>query len=98
MPAFTNQPQIQSKNFVAQYSHEGLLLDVYGQFDGDGNFSLEAIGLAGTTIDVSGLISDQLDQIVIGWAEFMAPTWKRESEEQHSIDQQLWAREMAVAY
>lgn len=96
MPAITKQPQIQSKNFVAQYSHEGLRLDVFGQFDGEGNFSLEAIGIAGTTIDVSALMSEQLDQIVIGWAEFMAPTWQRESAEQQAIDDYTWAHEYAM--
>lgn len=99
MPALQNQPQIQSKNFVAQYRHDGLLLlDVFGQFNDAGGFSLEAIGVAGTTIDISNAISDDLSNVIIGWAEFMAPTWKAESIAQHRIDEYLWAREMAVAF
>jgi len=98
MFTLSRQPQIKSQHFVGQYDHGELLLNVYGTFDGDGNFHIEAVGLAGTTVDISNAISDELDQTIIGWAEFMAPTWKRESKEQHSIDQHLWAREMAVAY
>jgi hypothetical protein len=97
MSALSHQPQIKSQHFVAQYDHSELLLNVYGQFDADGNFTLEGIGLAGTTVDISDLISDELDAVIIGWAEFMAPTWKRESAEQQRIDHRLW-HEMAVAY
>lgn len=92
------QPQIKSRHFVAQYTHNELLLDVYGTFDADGEFSIEAIGLAGTTVDISGLVSDELDAVIIGWCEFMAPAWKRESEQQQRLENHLWAREMAVAF
>jgi hypothetical protein len=98
MSSTTNQPQIKSKHFIGTFAHEGLLLDVFGQFDGDGNFILEAIGLAGTTVDISNLISDELDQVIVGWAEFMAPTWKAASREEQRVDDFIWAREMAVAY
>jgi hypothetical protein len=98
MSSLTNQPQIKSKRFIGTFVHEGLLLDVYGQFDGDGSFIPEAIGLAGTTVDISNLISDELDQVIVGWAEFMAPTWKAASREEQRVDDFIWAREMAVAF
>lgn len=98
MTSFNKQPQIKSKHLIGTFAHEGLLLDVYGQFDGDGNFVPEAIGLAGTAVDISNLISDELDQVIVGWAEFMAPTWKAASRDEQRIDSRIWAREMAVAY
>jgi hypothetical protein len=98
MFTLSRQPQIKSRNFIGQYDHNELMLNVFGTFDDAGNFSLEAIGVAGTTIDISNAISDELDAVIIGWAEFMAPTWKRESAQQQRIDQHLWAREMAVAF
>jgi hypothetical protein len=70
------QPQIQSRNFVSDYRHDGgLHLDVYGQFDGSGDFRIEAIGLSGTSVDVSNLVGDSLHDTITGWCEFMRTSW-----------------------
>ncbi len=66
------QPQIQSENFFSRYQHDGgLALDVYGHFDDGGDFMIEAIGLAGTKVDLSNLIGDDLSDTITGWCEFM---------------------------
>lgn len=98
MSAISKQPQLKSKNFIATYIHDGLLLDVFGKFDEEGVFAIEAVGLHGTTIDASALISDELDEVICGWAEFMAPAWKAESRDEARIDDYIWRREMAVTY
>jgi len=92
------QPKVSSAyRLLTSYLHEGLLLDLYGEFDADGYTVLD-VALTGTNVGLFPLVTlEFLDQLST-WCNAKLPSaaeLRRASEREGRAERAIWQRQAA---
>lgn len=92
------QPKVsKAYRLLTSYLHEGLLLDLYGEFDADGYTVLD-VALTGTNVGLFPLVTLEFLDRLSTWCNDKLPSaaeLRRASEREARAERAIWHRQAA---